>query len=194
MLGAFANWINNGFVKGAEKGMTQAAKQEEAINFLQFEIMLTENVNEAILSGELDLNDLVNEGGTVKIPFVSSIAKKLNKIPPFKTLYGVKNAAKDIVGSGLEKFSGYATEVAGAPGPYKFIALATIIGIIVEMEVKGAFKSLLKFALHGIPFVGTVISWAATIAKYLAYIAIIETILAEAQGEEKEPEPQPKEA
>ena len=61
------------------------------------------------------------------------------------------------------------------------------------ISLKGVGKKLLKLAFHGIPMVGTVISWAATIAKYLAYIAIIETLLAEAQGEE-EPEQQPKEA
>ena len=61
------------------------------------------------------------------------------------------------------------------------------------MEVKGVGKKLLKFAVHGIPMVGTIISIAATVAKYLAYIAIIETLLSEVQGNE-EPEEAPEEA
>ena len=185
MLGAMKAWVMGGFHKEAAKGMQAAAKQEEGFSQYAMELALYKSINEAVVSGDLDFTDLVNEAGA-KIPFISSIAAKLNKVPPFKQLYAVKNKVKDVVGNALEKFSIWATEVAGAPGPYKFIALATIIGIIVEMEVKGIGKSLLKVAFHAIPFAGTIISWAATVAKYLAYIAIIETLLAEVSGGEKD--------
>ena len=189
MLKSFAGWVLGGFSKEATKGMETAAKQDESLDYLKFELILVESIILSIKNKEIDFNNLIEEGKEgPKIPFISSIAAKLNKIPPFKTLYGVKNKAKDIAGAGLEKFSVYATEVAGAPGPYKFIALATIIGILVEMEVKGIGKKLLKMSLHGIPGAGTVIVWAANIAKYLAYIAIIETLLAEVHGKEEEPE------
>ena len=195
MLKATAKWITSGFSKEAAGAMNKAAKNtggeaKESFNPIMFEIMITEGIASSIRSGEIDLDELVNEGkGGAKIPFISAIAKKLNEYPPFKQLYNIKNETKDIVSGGLSKFSAWATKVAGAPGPYKFIALATIIGILVEMEVKGVGKKFLKFALHGIPGVGTVISVAATVAKYLAYIAIIETLLAEVQGENKEKEP-----
>lgn len=200
MLAATAKWVTGGFSKEAAGAMNKAAKTadggeaKESFNPLVFELIITEGIANSIRSGEIDLNEIINEGGGgAKLPFISKIAAKLNEYPPFKQLYAVKNKTKDIVGSGLEKFSSWATDVAGAPGPYKFIALATIIGILVEMEVKGVGKKLLKFALHGIPAVGTIISVAATVAKYLAYIAIIETILSEVQGDE-EPKEEPKEA
>ena len=198
MLAATAKWVAGGFSKEAAGAMSKAAKDsgestKESFNPIYFELMITEGIAHSIRSGEINLDELVNEGGGAKIPFISTIAAKLNEYPPFKQLYAVKNKTKKLVGGGLEKFSAWATEVAGAPGPYKFIALATIIGILVEMEVKGVGKKLLKFALHGIPMVGTIISIAATVAKYLAYIAIIETLLSEVQGNE-EPEESPEEA
>lgn len=186
MLGAMKGWVMGGFSKEAAGAMQTAAKQEESFSSNTLELALYKSINEAIVSGELDFTTMVNEGGGAKIPFISTIAAKLNKIPPFKQLYAVKNKVKDFVGNALEKFSVWATEAAGAPGPYKFVALATLIGIIVEMEVKGVGKKLLKTAFHAIPFAGTIIVWAAEVAKYLAYIAIIETILAEVQGGEKE--------
>jgi len=186
MLGAMKAWVMGGFHKEAAKGMQSVAKQDEGFSQYAMELALYKSINEAVVSGDLDFTDLVNEAGGAKIPFLSTIAAKLNKVPPFKQLYAVKNKVKDAVGGALEKFSIWATEVAGAPGPYKFIAISTIIGVIVEMEVKGIGKNLLKAAFHTIPFVGTIISFAASTAKYLAYIAIIETLLAEISGEEKE--------
>jgi hypothetical protein len=107
-------------------------------------------------------------------------------------LYQVKNAVKDVVGGALDKFSVWATEVTGAPGPYKFVALATLVGILVEMEVKNTFKhAAMDVVLQmGLPGVGTVIKYTATVAKYLAYVAIIETLLAEVHGQQDEKEPQ----
>ena len=193
MLKSMAAWVLGGFNKEAAQAMVKAGKTNEAEDFRYFEWAITEGLAQAIKDGDIDIKDILNEGAGAKIPFISAIAAKLNKFPPFKSLYAVKYKVKDVVGGALEKFSVWATEVAGAPGPYKFIALATIIGILVEMEVKGIGKKLLKMSLHGIPGVGTIISYAATTAKYLAYIAIIETLLAEVQGEDTSKE-EPKEA
>lgn len=184
MLGGLQKWVLSGFHKEAAKGMVDAAKTEES--YYTIELGIYKAINEAINSGDLDFSDMINEGGGAEIPFVSSIAAKLNKIPPFSLLYKIKNAVKKVVGGALDKLSVWATEAAGAPGPYKFVALATIIGVIAEMEVKGVGKKLLKHSLHAIPGAGTVIVIAADVAKYLAYIAIIETLLAEVQGGDKE--------
>ena len=185
ILNSLASWVKKGFVKEAAKGMATAAKTDES-NYT-IELGLYKAINEAIKSGALDFSDMINEGEGAKIPFVSALAAKLNKIPPFSLLYKVKNKMKDFAGNALNKLSVWATEAAGAPGPYKFVALATIIGVIVEMEVKGLGKKALKHSLHAIPGAGTIIVIAADVAKYLAYIAIIETILTEVQsGDKKE--------
>ena len=183
MLSGLHTWVLSGFHKDAAKGMMSAAKADES--YLTIELGIYKSINEAIELGELDFSDIINEGGGVEIPFVSAIAAKLNKIPPFSLLYKVKNEVKKATGKALDKLSIWATEAAGAPGPYKFIALATIIGVIVEMEVKGVGKKLLKHSLHVIPGAGTIIVIAADVAKYLAYIAIIETLLAEVKGNDK---------
>jgi hypothetical protein len=185
MLKGLADYTLSGFSKEAAKGMAQAAKTEESNMHYQMELGIYKSINEAIKDGSLNFADMINEAGGAKIPFVSTIAAKLNKIPPFSLLYAVKNKVKKITGSALNKISVWATELAGAPGPYKFVALATIIGVIVEMEVKGVGKKLLKYSLHAIPGAGTVIAITADVAKYLAYIAIIETLLAEVKGSEE---------
>lgn len=192
MLSSVKAWVLGGFSKESAKAMAAAAKQDEGFSQYTLELALYKAINEAVVSGQLNFSEMINEGGGFKIPFVSTIAAKLNKIPPFKQLYQVKNAVKDVVGGALDKFSVWATEVTGAPGPYKFVALATLVGILVEMEVKNTFKhAAMDVVLQmGLPGVGTVIKYTATVAKYLAYVAIIETLLAEVHGQQDEKEPQ----
>ena len=98
----------------------------------------------------------------------------MHHIPPFNLLDKVKQAAEKVAKGTLGKLSYYATELAGAPGPFEFIALAGIIGIIAEVQVKGAAKHAL---LHAVPGLGTVASIISNVAMLLAVIGIIEAVM-----------------
>lgn len=181
VLKAMKAYVTGGFIKQAANAMQKGAKADESVfNPYAFELGVYKNINEAITTGALDFTDLVIEGeGGPKIPFVSAIAAKVNKIPPFSLLYKVKNTAKDIAGGALSTMSYYATELAGAPGPYKFIALATLIGIAAEIYVKHKASHAL---VHAVPGLGTIVGIAGNVAYFLAFIAFVETLLKKAES------------
>jgi hypothetical protein len=175
---ATSKWVTSGFVQDASKAAGAVAKEDvkEA-----FELAILQSINEAVISGELDFTDMIreSEGG---IPFVSTIAHKLHHIPPFNILDKVKQGAEKIAGGTLNKFSYYATKLAGAPGPFEFAALATIIGIIAEVQFKGVAKQAI---LHAIPGLGTIASIISNVAMGLAIIGIVETLISKEGGHEE---------
>jgi hypothetical protein len=173
VVSATTAWVTSGFVKDTAKAAQQAASEDVKESF---EIALLNSINEAVINGDIDFTDLVKEGDGhgPSIPFVSAIAHKMHHIPPFNLLDKVKQAAEKVAKGTLDKLSYYATELAGAPGPFEFVALAGIIGIIAEVKVKGAAKHAL---LHAVPGLGTVASIISNVAMLLAVIGIIETLM-----------------
>lgn len=173
VVSATVGWITSGFVKDTATAAQQAASEDikEA-----FEIAILDSINEAVINGDIDFTDLVQEGDAhgPSIPFVSAIAHKMHHIPPFNLLDKVKQAAEKVAKGTLGKLSYYATELAGAPGPFEFIALAGIIGIIAEVQVKGIAKHAL---LGAIPGLGTIASIISNVAMLLAVVGIIETLM-----------------
>ena len=161
-------WIGGKFAGDAAKGLQAAATENES-----FEIEIYRSINEAIKNGEIDFTDLLNEGDG-GIPFVSKIAHKLHHVPPFNLLDKIKQGAEKITGGALAKFSYYATKLADAPGPYQFAALAAIVGILVEVQVKGVAKHAI---LHAVPGLGLVLSIISNTAMCLAIVGIIETMI-----------------
>jgi hypothetical protein len=180
VVSATVGWITSGFVKDTATAAQQAASEDvkEA-----FEIAILDSINEAVINGDIDFTDLLKESDAngPSIPFVSAIAHKMHHIPPFNLLDKVKQAAEKVAKGTLGKLSYYATELAGAPGPFEFIALAGIIGIIAEVQVKGVAKHAL---LHAVPGLGTVASIISNVAMLLAVIGIIEAVM----GKEKDDE------
>ena len=176
MSGAVAGWVVGGFVKDVTKGAVAAAKSDgEAKESIIFDLAILSSINEAVKAGHVDFTDLVNEGGDGHgIPFVSAIAHKLHDVPPFNLLDKVKQAAEKVAGGTLNKVSYYATELAGAPGPFEFVALASLIGIYTEVKFKGVAKHAL---IHAIPGLGTIASVISTIAMVMALVAVVETLM-----------------
>jgi hypothetical protein len=167
---ATAKWATSGFVQDTTKAAATAAKEDikEA-----FELAVLQSINEAVISGELDFTDMVeeSEGG---IPFISAIAHKMHHIPPFSLLDKVKQGAEKVASGVLNKLSYYANKLAGAPGPYEFVALAAIIGIIAEVQFKGIAKHALLSAVPGLGMIASIIS---NTAMALAVIGIIESLM-----------------
>jgi hypothetical protein len=181
VVSATVGWITSGFVKDTAKAAQEAASEDvkEA-----FEIAILNSINEAVINGDIDFTDLVKESDEhgPSIPFVSAIAHKMHHIPPFNLLDKVKQAAEKVAKGTLGKLSYYATELAGAPGPFEFLALAGIIGIIAEVQVKGIAKHAL---LHAVPGLGTVASIISNVAMLLAVIGIIEAVMGKEKDEEE---------
>lgn len=176
---AMKTWALSGFTAQATKAGMEAAKEDDSKSNESFELAIIESLNEAVLNGIVDFTDIIEEGGG--IPFVSAIAHKMHHIPPFSLLDKVKQAAEKVAGGALNKFSFYATQLAGAPGPYEFVALAAIIGVVAEYQVKHAAEGAI---LSVIPGIGTVVHFITATAKYLAIIAVIETLIKSAGGED----------
>lgn len=189
MSGAVGKWVAGGFVKDTAKAAVVAAKEDEKPNeSIIFDLAIMSAINEAVVAGQIDFTDLVNEGGdghgdSHGIPFVSAIAHKMHHVPPFNLLDKVKQGAEKIAGGVLNKISYYATELAGAPGPYKFVAVAALIGIIVEVKFKGAAKHAL---LHAVPGLHTIASIISNVAMGLAVIAVVETLMKKEEGDKEE--------
>lgn len=179
-----AAWVKTGFVQDTAKAAAAAAKEDEegsAKESIFFELSMIQSINEAVVSGELSFVDLIEEGEG-GIPFVSAIAHKMHHIPPFNLLDKVKEAAAGIAGGALNKVSFYATKIAGAPGPYEFVAMAALIGIVAEVEFKTIAKHQILHAVPGLGLVATIIS---NVAMGLAVIGIIE-ILMKKEGDKEE--------
>lgn len=178
---ATAKWATSGFVQDSSKAAANAAKEDikEA-----FEIAVLQTINEAVISGELDFTDMVGESdGGHGIPFVSTIAHKMHHVPPFNLLDKVKQGAEKIAGGTLNKLSYYATKLAGAPGPYEFVVLSAIIGIVAEVQFKGVAKGALVSVFPGIGLIATIIS---NTAMALAVVGIIESLMgSDEEHEEK---------
>lgn len=172
MSSSVVSWATSGFIKDTATAASKVAKQDESIIF---NLSVLSAINESIVNGDLNFADILHEGGDSHgIPFVSSIAHKLHHVPPFNLLDKVKSAAEKVSGGFLNKISYYATELAGAPGPFKFAAIATLIGIVAEVKFKGAAKHAL---LSAVPGLGTIASIISNVAMGLAVIAVVETLM-----------------
>lgn len=180
VITSVSSWVGSGFASQVAKAGITAAKEDVTESF---ELDLYRTINEAIISGEINFADMLDEseGG---IPFVSAIAHKMHHIPPFNLLDKVKQGVEKVAGGALAKFSYYATEIAGAPGPYEFSAIAAIVGILGEVAVKGIAKDAILSLIPGLGLVLTIISKTA---MCLAVIGIIEALIKK-EGENSQTE------
>jgi hypothetical protein len=163
------SWVTSGFVSDATKAAAGAVKEG-----LSFELNLLKMINESIINKTLDFSMFESDSHGHGIPYVSTIAHKMHHIPPFNLLDKIKKGAETVAAGTLNRFSYYATELTGAPGPYEFKAMATLIGIITEVQFKGVAKHLIISALPGLGLILSLISHAA---MALALIGVVETLI-----------------
>lgn len=182
-------WLTSGFSSEAVKAATEVAKMDDVKE--SFELTMLMALNEAVKSGELDFTDLLEgdhgdghgHGDGLNIPYLTPLVHKLHDVPPFSLLHKVKALIEKGAKKGLEKLSVWATELAGAPGPFEFVALASLIGIIGEVKFKGIAHGAI---VSLIPGVGTIAGIIATVAMGMAIYAAVETLI---DKEDKKEEP-----
>jgi hypothetical protein len=178
---SLGGWIFSGFTKQVQGAGLEASKEEIKESF---ELAIYEMLNEAITSGELDFTDLLNEADSEKaqIPFLSALSKKLGHFPPFSLLHDVQHGLEKVTNTALAKMSYYATELAGAPGPYTFGAISALTGIAGEVIVKGQAKHAI---LHFVPGLGTILALISNVAMAMAFIAIVEVLITKSKSNDQ---------
>lgn len=159
IVSAMVGWMRTKLSSSVAKGSVEVATTDEGLV--------------AFVSAALIAEGSVLESGS-EIPFASAIAHRLHKVPPFSLLHALADGAEKVAAGALNRFSYYATKLADAPGPYEFVALAAIIGVVTEVGVKGVASDALVSAIPGI---GTIVSIVSGIALGLAVISAVETAL-----------------
>lgn len=167
IVSAVIGYMRSGLRRDVAKGSMEAATMEEGL----VAALSSSLVAEVLRSG---LPLLESEGG---VPFASAIAHRLHKVPPFSLLHKIEDGAEKVAAGVLNKFSYYATKIADAPGPYEFVALAAVIGVLTEVGVKTVAHDALVSAIPGI---GTIASIISGVALGLAVIGVVEALLKDA--------------
>ena len=158
-----------------KKGELELGTVEEEVELM--EKQLNEMDIDALLEGGKDGQQMA------KIPFLSKIAEMCNKIPPFSTLKKIKEGSAKVAGGVLNGMSYFATKAMGAPGPYKFVFLATFIGLAFEVlvgkdKIKKITKGLVAITFPpAYPFVTPVFNFAYVLAAIVVLEGLVGTVL-----------------
>jgi hypothetical protein len=159
-----------------KKGELPLDKVEEEVELMEKELNKMDNLD-ALLEGGKDGQQMA------KIPFLSRIAAMVNKIPPFSVLKKVKEDAAAIAGGVLNGLSYFATKAMGAPGPYKFVFLATFIGLAFEVFLGKKPIMITTQALVAVtfppafPLVEPIFSFAYILAAIVVLEGLVGSVL-----------------
>ena len=184
-LGAMCKHTIQYFTGDAAKTMTQgitaATKTNESIEYI---------MEKAVY---LSMAELITEGydvfesdghGTIHLPLVSSIAKKLTKFPPFTWMHHAEAFVAKNANNAFEKASQMLTKYIGAPGPFEFVFMGTLFGIlagyVLEHGVAGMIEHLGETAIAAsiivlIPGIGWILHTLELVSKGLFLTTIAET-------------------
>ena len=197
--GHVVKWCTGNLAKETASAIAKGAKEEvpgtkkegatkESFSYRSFELMMENSLylscTDAMKAGELKLSEveeqlnMLEEGGgqeAHKLPFISTISKFINKFPPFSVLKTFKEKGAEVAGGIMAQMSDKATKVMGAPGPFKFIAIAAFMGIAFELAMKDTLKTLTASLLF--PPAAPFITMAFNFAYVLVAIATLEVLV-----------------
>tara|TARA_Y100000385_G_scaffold289325_1_gene358426 strand:- start:10591 stop:11802 length:1212 start_codon:yes stop_codon:yes gene_type:complete len=205
--GDFGSETAKAIAKGAKEEIPGTEKEDaakESFSYRSFELMMENSLylsfTEAMKAGELKLSEveeqlqMLEEGGdaeAAKIPFISTITKFINLFPPFSLLKGIKEVGAEFSGSVLSALSYRATQVLTAPGPFKFVAISTFIGIIFELIAKETVMTQFAASLllpPAAPFITMLTSCAYVLVGITVLEVLVGTVL-DHKDDKKETEP-----
>lgn len=186
-MGAAAmKFLGGGVVKQMEDGMMKAGNDTSESVLL----CLSECIHEdkQIISDILSFDPKkMYESDGVSIPGLSKLAHKLAKYPPFSWLHSFEDLVKEKTNNMLTKISYYLKEATGAGGPYEFVIIGTLVGLVAGYGVKTgvhdvvhsagltAVGSAIAIIIPGVALLLTIMSW---IAKGIWVVGILETTVA----------------
>lgn len=173
------------FSKTAAAGIADASKANESIEILiekSVFVAVTEMISEGV-----NVLDAINESDghkTVHLPFLSSLSKKLSKFPPFTWMHHAESFVAKNANNALEKLSEMLTKFIGAPGPFEFVFMGALVGIVagymIEHEVANIIKHVGESAIGAsivvlVPGIGWILGILAKISMGLFLVACAET-------------------
>lgn len=107
------------------------------------------------------------------LPGLSMISRKVSQFPPFKWLHNIEHAIGNKFNNIFEKVSLWLSKVASGPGPFKFVYIGTVVGLVAGSKIKGGVKEVVHHI--GEKAIGVVIAaampgigWLLTVLKTIA--------------------------
>jgi hypothetical protein len=185
MVGAGAAFVKTKFVSSiaaAEKKAVQESAQifELYVNGIQQSLL--ECIREGVASREYLLSDinfslLEKEGsGEGQVPFLSTVIKRISTYPPFNKIEGIYKSAEKFATNALEKTSSILSQVADAPGPFKFPWLGSMVTKVSLKSIDPSLGSPTKF-VEGVARKGITALIAASLPGLALVMAIARTCL-----------------
>lgn len=159
-----------------KKGELPLSEVEKEVELMEKELSKMDNLD-ALFEGGKDGQQMA------QIPFLSKIAEMVNKVPPFSTLKKIKEGAAKVAGGVLNGMSYFATKAMGAPGPYKFVMLATFIGLAFEVlvgkdKIKHITKGLVAITFPpAYPFIDPAFNFAYVLVAIVVLEGLVGSVL-----------------
>jgi hypothetical protein len=91
-------------------------------------------------------------------------------MPPFKYFHKIEAIVAKKVNSGLERASIFINKL-GGPGPYKFLAIGGIVGVVAGYGAETLTKEQI-FAHHGTMILGYAIPGASILYQIIKYTGL----------------------
>lgn len=203
MCKAAVTWATSAFTKEAGSGLMKAANTDEKLSFVDIlEKSIYIAIGDMIAEGEeidFDTINLLNEneGGTVNIPFLSSLAKKIAEIPPFSLLHKAEHFVAEQANNGLEKLSVVLSKFMSVPGPFEFIVVGSLFGLVTGYAIKHGVTELIhEIGMNAIvasvavllPGIGWILGTLKIVAKGVWLVNVVETAITLASSVKKDKE------
>lgn len=210
MAGAGLKYLTGGFAGDLAKSGEKAATADEGVSYVSYleGVLIQEAANMIekgysleLIEEELKEYDPTDEstlfegghgdGGGLKIPFISSLMKKIGHTQPFKMFHDLGSKAESFANNALEKAS-YLISKIGGPGPFKFAVLGALVGVAVgyysELGAKSAVHAAVHAAEHAlhfaIPGIGIIFSLIKYTGIALAIYGIVQAIAGQGEKED----------
>lgn len=210
MSGAGLKYLTGGFAGDLAKSGEKAATADEGVSYVSYleGVLIQEAANMIekgysleLIEEELKEYDPTDEstlfegghgdGGGLKIPFISSLMKKIGHTQPFKMFHDLGSKAESFANNALEKAS-YLISKIGGPGPFKFAVLGALVGVAVgyysELGAKSAVHAAVHAAEHAlhfaIPGIGIIFSLIKYTGIALAIYGIVQAIAGQGEKED----------
>jgi ElaB/YqjD/DUF883 family membrane-anchored ribosome-binding protein len=182
-IGYFTGNLPSEMGKGAEA----AATANESIEIYEKSVYLA--IAELIEEGEEIIFESDSHGhghSGVQLPFISSIAKKLTKFPPFTWMHHAESFVAKQANNVLEKTSEVLTKFINAPGPFEFVVIGALVGIAAGYQMEHGVAELLKAVGESaigasivvlVPGIGWILHVLGTISMGMFLVACTESAI-----------------
>lgn len=90
-------------------------------------------------------HDVHIESDVPALPGLSMISHKLSKLPPFKWLHDIEHIVGNKFNNVFEKVSLWLSKVANGPGPYVFVYIGSVVGLVAGSKIKHGIHDIVEY-------------------------------------------------